>query len=378
MSSHGPLAGVSVVENASYISGPFAGLLLAQLGAEVVKVEAPVSGDPFRRWGGTSAGRRTRPQFASLNVGKRSVALDLRTPDGRAGYLDLVDGADAVVENFRPGTLDRLGVGEAAVRARSPHVVYCTVTGFGTTGPYATRPAYDAIVQAVSGLWSLLSPPSQPTAVGPAMSDALSGLNAALAVAAGVAAVARGRQDPQRFDVSMLAASLGMFGSTVANHAESGEVETPYSRGRRSHSMAFRARDGHPLAVHLSSPEKFWVRLTEVVERPDLREDPRFATYPARLEHFEELLTELGAAFAGRTRAAWLELLHAADVPAAPVHTIDEVVDDPHVRATGLLVRVSGPEGESFLVPRGAIAFDGDRDAIPLHVPALGGPPVPT
>ena len=379
MGSHGPLAGVTVVENASYISGPFAGQLLAQLGADVVKVEAPGSGDPFRRWGGTSSGRRTRPQFASLNVGKRSVALDLRSVDGRAGYLDLVGTADAVLENFRPGTLDRLGVGEAEVRAQNPQIVYCTVTGFGPSGPYASRPAYDAIVQAVSGLWSLLSPLAQPRAVGPPTSDTLGGLNAALAVAAGLAGVARGGTGPRRFDVSMLAASLGVLGSSVANRAAGGEVETPYSRGRRSHSMAFRARDGAPLAVHLSSPEKFWVRLTEVVGRDDLREDPRFATYPVRLQHFDELLDELGRAFAARPRADWLDLLHAADVPAAPVHTIDEVIADLHVRETGLLVAVHGPEGEPFLVPRGAIAYDGDADALTPLVPALGGlhPPVP-
>ncbi len=382
MSSHGPLAGVTVVENASYISGPFAGLLLAQLGADVVKVEAPVSGDPFRRWGGTSSARRTRPQFASLNVGKRSVCTDLREPEGKAAYLDLVADADAVVENFRPGTLDRLFVGEAAVRRRRPGIVYVTITGFGPVGPYAGRPAYDAIVQAVSGLWSLLTPLQHQQPVGPPVSDAMAGLNAALAVAAGLAGQARSRSTgeadpPLRLDVSMLAASLNLFGSTLANHAETGEVETPWSRGRRSHSMAFRASDGATLAVHLSSPEKFWVRLTDVVERPGLRDDPRFATYPQRLVHFEELLAELSQAFAVHPRSCWLERLHAADVPAAPVHTVDEVAADEHVRAAGLLVRARGPAGESVLVPRAAISFVGDELACSLDVPALGVPPDP-
>ncbi|MPZ93423.1 MAG: CoA transferase [Propionibacteriales bacterium] len=369
----GPLAGVTVIECASYISGPYAGLLLGQLGANVVKVEALGSGDAFRRWGGTSQRRRTRPQFAALNYGKRSVTMDLRDPEGQAAYLDLTSDADALIENFRPGTLDRFGIGEAAVRERNPDIVYCTVTGFGPTGPYAKRPAYDAIVQALSGLWSLLSPIAEPRAVGPAMSDTVGGLNGALAVVAGLVGVARGEGTPRRFDVSMLASSLNLLGTTVANFGESGELETPFSRGRRSHSLAFRAGDGRPLAVHLSSPEKFWVRLTDVVGRADLREDPRFGAYPARLEHFDELRAELEAAFATQPRDRWLELLFEADVPAAPLYTIDEVVTDPHVRETGLLREAIGPAGERFLVPRGAISFAGDLDAGSMEVPALGG-----
>lgn len=371
----GPLVGVAVIECASYISGPYAGLLLAQLGADVVKVEAPGSGDSFRRWGGTSQRRRTRPQFASLNYGKRSVTIDLRDTDGQKAFLDLAGDADALIENFRPGTLDRLGIGETAMRERNPDIVYCTVTGFGLTGPYAKRPAYDAIVQALSGLWSLLSPVSEPRAVGPAVSDTLAGLNCALAVVAGLAGVARGTGSPRRFDVSMLASSLSLLGSTVANYAESGELETPYSRGRRSHSLAFLASDGRPLAVHLSSPEKFWVRLTDVVDQANLRRDARFGSYAARLDHFDELRAELATAFATRPRDRWLAALYEADVPAAPIYTIDEVVADPHVRATGMLRQASGPAGETFLVPRGAICFAGDLEACSMAVPALGGLP---
>lgn len=371
--SGGPLAGVTVIECASYISGPYAGLLLAQLGATVVKVEEPGRGDSFRRWGGTSQRMRVRPQFASLNYGKRSVTMDLRHHDGREAYLDLIRDADALIENFRPGTLDRLGIGEAAVRERNPAIVYCTVTGFGQRGPYANRPAYDAIVQALSGLWSLLSPVSEARAIGPAMSDMLAGQNGALAVVAGLAGAARREDAPRRFDVSMLSSSLSLLGSTLANYETSGELETPFSRGRRSHSLAFRASDDRTLAVHLSSPEKFWVRLTDVIERPDLREDARFSSYPARLEHFDQLHAELQEVFAMYPRDHWLRLLYAADVPAAPVYTVAEVVSDPHVRETGLLTRATGPAGETFLVPRGAIFFDGDLGCCSREVPALGG-----
>jgi formyl-CoA transferase len=259
------------------------------------------------------------------------------------------------------------------VRDRNPEIVYCTVTGFGPTGPYKDRPAYDAIVQALSGLWGLLSPVSAPQATGPAISDTLSGLNTALAVVAGLAGTARHADAPRRFDVSMLAASLNLVGLSVANYAETGEVEGPFSRGRRSHSIALRCGDGRPLAVHLSSPEKFWVRLTDVVGRPDLRDDARFGTYPSRLAHFDELLGELETALADHDRNHWLKLLHDADVPAAPIYAVDEVVEDPHVLEAGLLRQVAGPAGERFLVPRGAIAYAGDLDACSMEVAALGG-----
>ena len=374
----GPLDGITVIECASFISGPYAGLLLAQLGARVIKVEAPGTGDAFRRWGGSSSRAQVRPQFAALNYGKQSVALDLRSDGGQAGYLALVEAADALIENFRPGTLDRFGVGEAAVRERNPEIVYVTVTGFGPRGPYAGRPAYDAIVQALSGLWSLLSPVSKPRAVGPAMSDTVGGLNGALAVVAGLLAASRDRAAPRRLDVSMLAATLNLLGTTVANAAHTGEVETPYSRGRRSHSLAFRAGDGRAFAVHLSSPEKFWIRLTDVLGRADVREDPRFSSYAARLEHFDDLLDVLEPVVATRTRADWLRLLYAADVPAAPIHATDEVLTDPHVREAGLLGEATGPAGETFVVARGAISFAGDRHACSMEVPAVGGSTVAT
>jgi len=366
-----PLSGVTVVECASYISGPYAGLVLAQLGARVIKVEAPGSGDSFRRWGGTAEKQRVRPQFASLNFGKDSVTLDLKDAEDQARLLDLAADADAFIENFRPGTLDGYGIGEAVLRERNPGLVHVSVTGFGPVGPYSGRPAYDAIVQALSGLWSQLTPLDDARPVGPPFSDMLSGLHGAVAVLAGLAGRGMGSGRPVRFDVSMLGASLGLLGATIANHVETGEIEAPRARGQRSHSMAFVAGDGLPLVVHLSSPEKFWVRLTDVLGVPALREDARFASYPARLAHFEVLLDELQAAFARGDRADWLRLLAAADVPAAPLSTVDQVVHDEHIVATGMLMTVEGPTGEPFTVPRGAVRFDGDDRAHHRRVPGV-------
>jgi len=366
-----PLSGVTVVECASYISGPYAGLVLAQLGARVIKVEAPGSGDSFRRWGGTAEKQRVRPQFASLNFGKDSVTLDLKDAEDQARLLDLVADADAFIENFRPGTLDGYGIGEAVLRERNSGLVHVSVTGFGPVGPYSGRPAYDAIVQALSGLWSQLTPLDDARPVGPPFSDMLSGLHGAVAVLAGLAGRGMGSGRPVRYDVSMLGASLGLLGATIANHAETGEVEAPRARGQRSHSMAFVAGDGLPLVVHLSSPEKFWVRLTDVLAVPELRADERFASYPARLANFEALLGELQTAFAVRDRATWLRLLAAADVPTAPLSTVDQVVRDEHIVTTGMLMTVEGPTGEPFTVPRGAVRFEGDDQAHHRRVPGV-------
>jgi formyl-CoA transferase len=375
MTTVAPLAGITVVECASYISGPYAGLILAQFGARVVKIEAPGSGDAFRRWGGTAKNRRVRPQFASLNYGKESVTLDLRAPQEHARLFEIVASADAFIENFRPGTLDAFGVGESVLRALNPGLVFVSITGFGQTGPSAGRPAYDAIVQALSGLWSQLTPDDDRRPVGPPFSDMFSGLHGAVAVLAGLVGRGLGDVRPQRFDVSMLGATLGLLGATLANHVESGEIEGLHARGQRSHSMAFVAGDGLPLVVHLSSPEKFWVRLTDVLGASSLRDDLRFASYPARLQHFDALLRALQEAFGTAPRAEWLERLAAADVPTAPLATIDQVIDDPHIVESGMLTTVEGPAGELFTVPKGAIRFEGDDRSYRRNVPGVGDGP---
>lgn len=366
-----PLSGVTVIECASYISGPYAGLVLAQLGAKVIKIEAPGSGDSFRRWGGTAEKRRVRPQFASLNFGKESVTLDLRIAEDQARLLEMVAHAHAFIENFRPGTLEGFGIGESVLRARNPDLVYVALTGFGPSGPYAGRPAYDAIVQALSGLWSQLTALEVATPIGPPFSDMVSGLHGAVAVLAGLTGRSLGADRPRRFDVSMLAASLGLLGASIANHGETGEVELPHARGQRSHSMAFIAADGLSLVVHLSSPEKFWIRMTDVLDVSALQSDERFATYPARLANFEALLVELQAAFSLRGRADWLRLLAAADVPTAPLSTVDQVAEDEHINAAGMLITVEGPVGEQFTVPRGAVRFSGDDSAHHRTVPGV-------
>jgi crotonobetainyl-CoA:carnitine CoA-transferase CaiB-like acyl-CoA transferase len=334
----GPLEGTKVIEMANVISGPYAGMLLADLGAEVVKVEMPGSGDVFRMWDGDVT--KIRPYFAAYNRGKRSVTLDVRTDEGREAFLRLAAGADVVVENFRPGVMDRFGLGYEAVREVAPEVVYCSVTGMGNRGPAAAQPVYDAVVQAVSGLWSQLTDMDDPEPVGPAISDQLTSLYAVQGILA--ALLHRERTgEGQHLHASMLAASMAFQTVPIADWTMEGRVADKSSRPRRSQSYAFRASDGRPLAIHLSTPQKFWLGLLRVVGRPELADDPRFGDKAGRIAHYDELHEILAEEFARRPRDEWLARLGEEDVPSAPINTIAEALDEPQVQA-GDLVQTFG------------------------------------
>lgn len=334
----GPLTGVRVLELGRYIAAPYAGMLLADLGADVIKVEDPRDGgDPMRAWQGGA--KPQSPQFAAYNRGKRSVALDLSIPTDRDVLLSLVDGADVLLENFRPGVMDRLGIGWDALHARNPRLVYVAITGFGDVGPLVTRPAFDTVVSAMSGLYSLILDPDDPRPVGPAFSDLLSGLFAAF----GTLAALHSRDttgEGQRVEASMLASLLGFLTESATSYLETGRVPRWNSRQRRAQAYAIVDRDGRPFVLHLSVPEKFWVGLTDVIGRPDLREDPRFIDRQARFENYADLDRELKAAMRTRTREEWSELLAVHDVPHAAMLQLDEVLEQPQVKALGLQVDI--------------------------------------
>lgn len=327
----GPLAGARVIEAASFITGPYAGQLLADLGADVVKVEEPRGGDPFRSWG---KGLYS-PHFIAYNRSKRSVTLDLKTEAGLDVLHRLAGRADVLIENFRPGVADRLGFGFQRLRELNPRLIYCSISGLGQSGPYVKRPTYDTVGQALSGLLSLLVDPVDPRPIGPAFSDGLTGLFAAYGVLAALHARAQTGQG-QLVDTSMLAATMTFLPETFGRYFELGEVAGPYTRPKVAQVYAFRCADGHSLAIHLSSPPKFWQGLAAVVGRHDMVADPRFAKREARVDHYDLIRDQLAPIFLTRTRAEWLERLEAADVPVAPINTVDQVLEDPQVRHLGL------------------------------------------
>ena len=318
---------------AHVISGPYAGMLLADLGADVIKVEMPGTGDYFRIWDGKDAA--IRPSFAAYNRGKRSVTINVQTQSGQELYLRLASKVDVVLENFRPGTLERFGVGYEAIREKNPDVIYCSLTGMGPTGPYKHRPTYDAIAQAMSGLWSQLTDMDRPEPVGPAISDQLSGLYAAYGILGALVSRFLGGRG-QKLDVSMLGAGLAFQSTPVAERLMLGVIADKLSRAHRSQSYAFVASDGLPFAVHLSTPQKFWQGLAETAGRPELVEDHRFKTKAGRVENYEVLREILAGIFKSRPRAEWLAKLEERDVPSAPIYNVAEALDDPQVQHLGM------------------------------------------
>jgi crotonobetainyl-CoA:carnitine CoA-transferase CaiB-like acyl-CoA transferase len=327
----GALDGIKVLEFASYVSGPFAGMLLSDLGAEVVKVESPDGGDPFRNWGKQDY----NGTFGSMNRNKKSVTLDLKTEAGQASARRLALGADVIIENFRSGVMERLGLGYEALAADNPGLVYCSITGFGSDGPYRSRPGYDTVGQAVSGLLGVLTDRKAPQPMGVSLSDHLAGTFAAYGVLAALMARTKSGRG-QKVETSLLQATLAFLGENAATFFEDGRIPSRATRCQRAQVFAFTAGDGLPFVVHLSSPEKFWRGLLAVTDRETLATDERFRTREMRVRNYDALCAEFIAAFQTRPRAEWLALLEAADVPSGPINTIDEVFVDPQVVALGM------------------------------------------
>jgi len=326
--SAGSLDGIKVFEFASYVSGPFAGMLLSDLGAEVIKVESPNGGDPFRNWGKQDY----NGTFGSMNRNKKSITLDLKSDEGKVEARRLALGADVIIENFRPGTMERLGLGYEALAAENPRLVYCSISGFGSQGPYRNRPGYDTIGQAVSGLLSVLTDRKAPQPMGVSLSDHLAGTFAAYGIlAALIARNTSGRG--QKVETSLLQATLAFLGENAARFFEDGKIPSRATRCHRAQVFAFIAGDGLPFVVHLSSPEKFWRGLLVATDRELLAADERFRTRDARVKNYDALCAEFEAVFQSRPRGDWLKLLEAQDVPSGPLNTIDEVLADPQVLA---------------------------------------------
>lgn len=361
------LKGVRVIELGTMITAPLAGMMLADLGADVIKVERPDSGDPFRSF----RGGLYSPQFIAFNRNKRSAMLDLQTEAGRASLRALLSQADVLIENYRPGVMDRLGLGADELRVQYPRLIWCSITGFGADGPYADRPAYDAVAGALSGLASITLDREHPAASGPTIGDNVTGMYAAYGILGALferEKTGRGR----RVEVNMLEAAVAFIPDAFSNYTRLQIDNQSRTRVATSQSYALRCADGKLLALHLSSPPKFWESLLQAIERPDLQDDPRFGSRDERVRHYQELEQELGAVFAGRDRLDWMTRLERADVPFAPIQTIAEVLDDPQIRHLRTFYEDTHPtEGPLTLVHR-PVLIDGDRDIARRPPPTLG------
>ena len=361
------LKGVRVIELGTMITAPLAGMMLADLGADVLKVEHPQGGDPFRSF----RGGLYSPHFVAYNRGKRSLKLDLRADAGRAVLLKLVAQADVLIENYRAGVMDRLGLASEVLQAANPGLIHCSITGFGTSGPYSARPAYDNVGLALSGIASLLLDPEAPQACGPTIPDNATGMYACYGILGALyerAQSGRGR----RIEVNMLDAAIAFIPDPFANHTQIGLMNDRLTRVASSNSFSLRCGDGKLIAIQLSSQPKFWDGFIAALERPDLARDERFSTRDLRIKHYVELNRLLNDIVGTKPRIHWIAAFEAHDVPFAPVHTIAEVFDDPQVRHLGTFYQQRHPtQGEVTAIHR-PIRIDGERAPRPLAAPTLG------
>jgi crotonobetainyl-CoA:carnitine CoA-transferase CaiB-like acyl-CoA transferase len=368
---HQPLAGARVVDVTTSIAGPYCAEILAALGADVVKVERPDTGDDGRAWGppfwnGESA------MFLAVNAGKRSLAVSLRDERGLAAVLRLVDGADVFLQSLRPGLAEQLGLGADAVRARNPRLVYCSIGAYGNTGPLAHEPGYDALMQAAGGLISMTGEPGRSgVRVGSSLIDMGTGMWAALGVVS--ALLERERTGAgTAVDTSLYEAALAYVGYHLVGYLADGTVPTregtvfpmvaPY--------QVFPTLDGELMVA--AGNDRLFVLVCDVLELPELVTDERFRTNPDRVRNREELVALLSERLRRRTTAEWQEVLGAAGVPAAPVADVADVADSEQTHALGFLQPVDHPTIPDLRLPALPLSFDRER-ALHASAPPLVG-----
>ncbi|MDT0327290.1 CaiB/BaiF CoA transferase family protein [Nocardiopsis lambiniae] len=365
-----PLTGVRVADLSRVLAGPYATMLLADMGAEVIKVEQPGRGDDTRAWGPPWAGGEAA-YYLSVNRNKRSLAVDLKDPDGLAAVQELCAGADVVVQNFRPGVIDRLGLGHAAVSVRNPAVVYCSVSGFGPEHEPATRPGFDIVVQAESGLMGATGPAEGPASkVGVAITDVLTGLNAAVGIL-GALFRARATGRGEEITVSLVNSSL----SGLVNLTQQALVTgTEPARIGNAHTtivpyQAFPTADAD--IVIAAGNDTLYRRLCEALDRPDLARDPRYATNPERVTHREELVGEITATLTTRPADHWMGLLVEAGVPVGRVRGVLDALRTAQARGDDVLRTVEHPT--AGLLEQVRAGFRLENTPPPLTAPPLLG-----
>lgn len=359
------LEGVRVLEHGTFITGPAASMLLADLGADVVKVELPGTGDPFRAF----KGGLYSPHYQTVNRNKRSVTLNTKQPADLEKFDALVKDADVYIQNFRPGFAETIGTGFDRLRGINDRLVYCAISGFGSTGPAAQRPAYDSVAQAASGFLRLLVNPGNPRVTGPAIADLVTGFYAAYGIL-GALYDREKRGTARRVDLSMFEAMTHFNLDAFQHLFSANEVMGPFSRPSVSQSYVLECADGKWVALHMSSPEKFWQGLATAMERPDIFQDERFASRQGRIDHQDALIQVLRPIFRAQERAEWCRRLEAQDVPHSPMYTTAEVPEDAQARHLQLFVEAEHPVVGTFRTVRSPVSFDGER---PLQVTA---PPV--
>ena len=366
-----PLDGLKVIDFSHALAGPYCTMLMAAYGADVVKVEGIETGDIGRSWAPPFIG----PEgsfFLGLNSGKQAIAIDLKSTEGLALCRQLVAGADVVIENFRPGTMERLGLGYAAAAATNPRVIYCSISGYGQTGPRRDDPAMDLILQAASGLISVTGSAEGNTArCGHSVADVTAGMFGLIGILMALKTRA-GTGRGQQVDISMLDGMISVMASNFANLFGSGRVPGPMGTAFATivPYACFPTAD-RDIAVAVAS-DKLWRAFCEVIERPDIAADSRFATNALRVEHRGTLEPLIGAIFRTRPATEWLAALAGHGVPCAPVNDLAEVAADPQSAARGMFPVIEHPTAGPIRVTGTPIKFSESRGEIRSPAPRLG------
>jgi len=337
----GPLEGIRVLSFGRALAGPFCTMLLCDLGAEVVKIEEPGKGDLARFMGPYLQGISS--YFLSINRGQKSLTLDLQKPEGQRIALELSKRNDILIENFRPGVMDRLGLGYAKIAGHNPKIIYASISGFGQKGPYAFKPAYDMIAQGMGGAVSITGEPGRPPVrVGFSIGDIGSALFAATAILAALHERERSGKG-QYLDVAMLDSQVALCENAMARYFASGEIPRPL--GTRHPLMTpfqiFPTQDGYLILITVSNED--WKKFCRLAGREDLLEDDRFQSHPTRIANYAAFEKAMNELMKTRTTAAWLELLEPAGIICGPVNNIEQVVQDPHIQAREMIAEVNHP-----------------------------------
>lgn len=362
MAGKGPLHGITVLDLSRILAGPYCTFLMAELGARIIKVEAPPKGDDAREYGPFRGGKST--YFASINRGKQSIALDLKNSSDKRIFEALLVKADVLVENFRPGTMEKLGYGWADLHPRYPKLIYAAASGFGHSGPWSARPAYDMVVQGLGGMMSITGNPGQPPVrVGMSIGDIGAGLYAAVAVNAALVARERTGQGV-KIDVAMFDCQLALLENAVMRYTVEGEIPGPL--GARHPTItpfqAFRTGDGNIIIA--AGNDGLFVKLADALGVPAIAQDAEYKTNAARLKNQAKLQDEIEAILAKKTTEEWIAILSKAGLPCGPINNVAQALKHPQVEARNMLVSV--PDGSG-----GTLKLVGN----PLKMSAFADPP---
>ena len=348
----GPLEGIRVIDLTRILAGPFSTMLMADMGADIIKVEQPGTGDPARGNGpflspdgAESSEQQFSTYFMSINRGKRSIAIDLSKPKGREVLLKLAETADVLIENFRPGTMQKLGLDYEVVKVRNPRIVMCSVSGFGQSGPYAHRPALDVIVQGMGGMLSITGEPGRgPVRPGASIGDITSALFATIAIQSALLE-RHNSGEGQYIDISMLDCQVAIMENAFMRYFTLGQ--TPQRIGTRHPSstpfQAFQTADGHVVVAIMGGSTDQWPLFCAAIDHVELIDDERYTTGWSRTQHYDELIPVIEEVMRQKTTSEWVELLSDMGVPVGPVQDIAEVANDPQVNHREMFVELPHP-----------------------------------